>query len=439
MDTGARLEKQFFRYALPSMASQLLCGFFIVVDGFFIGRNMGDAGLAAINVAWPLVQVLLAVGMALGIGGSVCMATALGAGDAPAAGRARGNTLAALGVATVVLSVSLYFLHPYILPCIGADAALMPLACEYLRVVCALAGFQIFSNGLIPMLRGCGRAMAAMGVMVVGLVANIVLDWLFIDVFRWGMWGAAVATMAAQAGCVALALPLVLRTKAVRLLGADFRPSRRVLAQICKLGASPFGLSVSVSIILLLNNVQAQRYGGTEAVAIYAILSYVVGTFLPLMSGVGEGVQPLVSYANGAHDRQALAHLRRKGFATVVVCGVLCGVLCFLLRTQLPLIFGASGATAVDARDALWSLAVAFPLVGAARFGASYFYAVSQAKASSLLAYSEPLLVQPVFLLILPLFFGVQGIWAAYPACAVVMAAAMALLLRRHVRGQAQG
>lgn len=430
------LERQFFRYVIPSMASQLLLGFFVVVDGFFIGRNMGDAGLAAINVAWPLVQVLLAVGLALGLGGSVCAATALGAGDEPAARRAVGNTLAALAAASLVISLAFYFAHPLLLPYMGADETLLPLACEYLRVVSALAFTQIFSNGLIPLLRGAGRAMAAMGVMVFGLVANIFLDWLFIERFQWGLWGAAVATMAAQGGCVALALPLVLAGRTGAPRPADLRPRRVLLGQILRLGASPFGLSISTSIILLLNNVQAARYGGTGAVAVYAILSYVMGSFLPLMTGVGDGAQPLISFANGAGDRRALARLRRMGLATVLAAGAVCSLLCFAGREMLPVLFGAGEATIPAAARALWYLIVSFPLVGVARFACSWFCAVSQARAASLLAYGEPLVVQPVFLFLLPAAgLGLQGVWAAYPATAVVMAAASAWLLRKAREG----
>ena len=434
------LERQFFRFVLPSMASQLLCGFFVVVDGFFIGRNMGDAGLAAINVAWPLVQVLLAVGLALGVGGSVCAATALGAGDEAAARRAVGNTLTALAAASVVISLVFYFAHPYLLPWMGADESLMPLACEYLRVVSALAFTQIFANGLVPLLRGTGRSMTAMAVMILGLVANIFLDWLFIERFQWGLWGAAVATMAAQGGCVAVALPLVLTGRTAAPRPADLRPRGMLLRQIIRLGASPFGLSVSTSIVLLLNNIQAQRYGGTGAVAVYAILSYVTGSFLPLMTGVGDGAQPLISYANGAKDHTALVHLRRKGLATVLATGAACSLLCFAGREMLPMLFGAGEATIPAAAQALWYLVVSFPLVGLARFSCSYFCAVGQARAASLLAYGEPLVVQPVFLFLLPLTgLGLQGVWAAYPATAVVIGAAALWLLRRASAGEATG
>ena len=213
-----------------------------------------------------------------------------------------------------------------------------------------------------------------------------------------------------------------------------------ILRQIIRLGASPFGLSVSTSIVLLLNNIQAQRYGGTGAVAVYAILSYVTGSFLPLMTGVGDGAQPLISYANGAKDHTALVHLRRKGLATVLAAGAACSLLCFAGREMLPVLFGAGEATIPAAAQALWYLVVSFPLVGLARFSCSYFCAVGQARTASLLAYGEPLVVQPVFLFLLPLTgLGLQGVWAAYPATAVVIGAAALWLLRRASAGEAAG
>ena len=190
--------KRFFQAVLPSMLSQLLNGFFIIVDGFFIGGAMGDNGLAAINVAWPVVALILSTGMGLGTGGAVQVAICRGKGDLEGAGRARGNALLAMAAASLILLTALWFSYPVLLPWMGAAGELLPLAEEYLRVVILLGAVQLFSSGLLPLLRGSGRPVGAMAVMVLGLLANIFLDWLFVWVLRWGMVGAAAATVTAQ-------------------------------------------------------------------------------------------------------------------------------------------------------------------------------------------------------------------------------------------------
>lgn len=124
------LKRQFFRYALPSMLSQLLNSCFIIVDGFFIGRNLGDIGLAAINVAWPITAFIQAVSLGLGLGGAVRLSTALGRGDKEEAALARGNTLTALAAAGVAMSLGLWLACPVILPLIGAKGELYAPALE---------------------------------------------------------------------------------------------------------------------------------------------------------------------------------------------------------------------------------------------------------------------------------------------------------------------
>ena len=226
------LKRQFFRYALPSMLSQLLNSCFIIVDGFFIGRNLGDIGLAAINVAWPITAFIQAVSLGLGLGGAVRLSTALGRGDKEEAALARGNTLTALAAAGVAMSVGLWLACPVILPLIGAKGELYAPALEYSRMICALALGQTINTGVLPLLRGCHKTMQAMSFTVVGLLSNIFMDWLFIQAFQWGLAGAAVATGSAQILCALLAVPTLLAARELPLRRADFAPRWRMIRGI---------------------------------------------------------------------------------------------------------------------------------------------------------------------------------------------------------------
>ena len=239
------LKRQFFRYALPSMLSQLLNSCFIIVDGFFIGRNLGDIGLAAINVAWPITAFIQAVSLGLGLGGAVRLSTALGRGDKEEAALARGNTLTALAAAGVAMSVGLWLACPVILPLIGAKGELYAPALEYSRMICALALGQTINTGVLPLLRGSHKTIQAMSFTIVGLLGNIFMDWLFIQAFQWGLAGAAVATGSAQILCAVLALPCLLASRELPLRRADFAPRWGMLRRIVQYGVSPFGLSIS--------------------------------------------------------------------------------------------------------------------------------------------------------------------------------------------------
>lgn len=432
-EPSAAIRGQFWRYALPSMFSQLLNSCFIIVDGLFIGRNLGDAGLAAINVAWPIVALIQAVSLAVGTGGAVRLATALGKGDEDEALTARGNAVLLLAASAVALGVGLGLTYPYILPLIGANEELYPLAAAYIRVVCLLTVCQVFATGLLPLVRSAGRTLAAMTVTVGGLLGNIFLDWLFIQRFQWGLPGAALATGLSQGACALAALPLLLAHKGWPLRLGQFAPCKRMIKGILHYAVSPFGLSISTSAILLITNLRALRYGGTQGVAVYAVLSYVLGSIIPLISGVGDGLQPLVSYARGARDWQGLCHLRRKGLALAVAVAVISGVACFALREVLPAAFGASPEAAAQGAAAMWTLTLACPFVAVVRFSRSYFCAVGEPLAGGILAYGEPLSAQPLFLFTLPLWLQLEGVWVAYPAAVMLTAAVAVVLTRRHL------
>ena len=423
------LKRQFFRYALPSMLSQLLNSCFIIVDGFFIGRNLGDIGLAAINVAWPITAFIQAVSLGLGLGGAVRLSTALGRGDKEEAALARGNTLTALAAAGVAMSVGFWLACPVILPLIGAKGELYAPALEYSRMICALALGQTINTGALPLLRGCHKTMQAMSFTVVGLLSNIFMDWLFIQAFQWGLAGAAVATGSAQILCALLAVPTLLAAQELPLRRADFAPRWRMIRGIVQYGISPFGLSISTSVILLITNLQALHWGGTRGVAVYAVLSYVLGAVIPLVSGVGDGVQPLLSYARGAGEWGQLALLRRWGLSLAVGMAVLCSVLTWVGRSQLPLVFGASPKATAEGAAAMWTLCIGYPFMAVVRFCSSYFCAVGEPVFSGILAYGEPLGTQPLMLLVLPLFLGLTGVWVAWPAAVALTAVAALVLL----------
>lgn len=431
--TQTKPKGEFWRYVLPSMASQMLNSLFIVVDGFFIGQNLGNVGLAAINVAWPIVAVIQAVGLAVGTGSAVYFAMAKGREEPQKAALARGNAIVLLGLFSLGLGGVLYASYPAILPLIGGRGQLYAPAAEYIRTVCLLAGVQLYCSGLLPLMRGMGATVAAMVSMMLGLGANILLDWLFIDRLQWGVRGVALATVLAQALSVCICLWVMLCKTKLPVKKEQFRLQGQLVRRVLQYGVSPFGLSVSVSVILLCTNLQALEYGGTNGVAVYAVISYVVGSVVPLLAGVGDGLQPLVSFAKGAGQARRLCTLRRQGLAAVVLVACVASLACWLLRWQLPVLFGADPAVVAQTAGATWTLCLAYPCVGVLRFCTSYFTATGHTPAASLLAYGEPLLAQPLCLLVLPLLGGLTGVWLAYPVATGTMAlVALALAAANH-------
>ena len=222
------------------------------------------------------------------------MANALGAHDEARALQARGTTLVCLALASAVLTLGLTAGYPYALRALGASGELWQPSVDYLRLVCLFCTAQVFNSGLNPLLRGAGQNLAAMLVMIEGLLLNIFLDWLLIMHFPLGMAGAAAATLIAQAASAVTALCCMAGGKRLPLRPRQLALNRADVKKLLKVGVSPFGLSMSLNFLIMLNNWQCIRYGGASAVATYAILSYVLGSVQPLLSGIGEGMQPLV-------------------------------------------------------------------------------------------------------------------------------------------------
>ncbi len=424
-------ERHFWTYVLPAMGGQLLTGFFIIVDGFFIGQKLGDSGLAAINLLWPIPAVVLAVGLGLGSGGSVLLAGALGAGDAARAARARGNTITALAMATALLMSLLWLCHRPLLGWLGAEGPLLDLALPYCRIIILLAGAQVFNSGLAPLLRASGRTVAAMAILVLGLLTNIFLDWLFIMVFSWGMAGAAWATVAAQALGGGLELLLLCTDRALPMRFAQLRPAGATLRKLIFVGVSPFGLSLSANILVVFFNWQCLAWGGAPAVATYAIMSYLLGSLQPLLSGVGEGAQPLVSMCCGAGNTAGQRRLLGRCVRLVLVLALALCAGAIALRGAIPALFGASPDTAAGARAAVVCAAVSLPFWGLVRVFASYFYATRQAGKSNLLIFGDPLLASPLCLWTLPLLWGLTGVWLSAVAAQVLLCLVLAALLWR--------
>lgn len=177
------------------MVAFAFTGVYSIVDGFFVGRNVGDAGLAAINVAYPLVSLIQAAGTGIGMAGAIQIAINKGKGDEEAEKQYLGNAFVLLLAAGVLLTVSLLFAYPAILRLFGASGDIYTYAAGYIRIIAAGAAIQVFSTGMVPVIRNYDGAVMAMAAMVAGFVTNIVFDWLFVSVFGYGVEGAAVATL----------------------------------------------------------------------------------------------------------------------------------------------------------------------------------------------------------------------------------------------------
>ena len=426
------LEKQFGKYVAASMVTMLLTGFYAIIDGFFVGQATGDAGLAAINIAWPITALIMATGVGIGAGGAVLMSMRMGEHNERLAALTRSNTLLSLAGASVLLTLVLKITFPGILKAFGAQAEVYWLAMEYSNIIILGCGLQILGSGLMPLLRNQNKTTQAMVIMICGLIANIILDYLLVMVFRLSLAGAALATITAQGITAVLGLFFVFTDKQNKPQKSDFQADFRLIGKVLLTGISPFGLSLAPSVIIMFNNWQCLVYGGDTAVAAYAVLSYVIAPVQSLLAGIGDGVQPLISFCSGAKQYASQRILRKKALLLAVFTGIVLAVAAVAARNLLPIMFGTSPQAAELIRHALVITAPAFIFMGLVRVSSSYFYACGHQRLSLLLIYADPLLITPAILLTFPLFMGLDGIWATLPAGQLLFSVMLIILFRRH-------
>ncbi len=407
--------REFFSYVAPSLLAFALSGVYCIVDGFFIGRAMGDDGLAAVTIAYPATAFIQAVGSGAGIAGAIRFTLLSAQGRDAEAGECFAGTAALLTLLSLAMTALFFTLARPLLTLMGAEGSVLALGAEYLRVIALGSLCQAPATGLVPFIRNLGGARFAMGAMIAGFLTNVALDYALVWLLEGGMAGAAWATVIGQAVTM-LAAVFYLARRAGRLRCASARAAASHFAPVLALGFAPFGLTFSPQITALFMNRFLMLWGGSREVAVYACISYAVYIAYLLLQGVGDGSQPLVSVCAGRGDREGCRYTRRLAYITALAIAAASAAAFVLLRAHIGPLFGASGQTAEDAARIMPLFAAALPFLAAARVTASCLYAENRALASYVLVYAEPLLSLALMLLLPgPLGLGLDGVWLAIP------------------------
>ena len=413
--TVEEMNKSFFKYVIPAVIGTLLGGLYTIVDGYFVGNTMGDVGLAAINIIYPMSSLLFGIGSMIGMGGSVIMSIHIGAGEVEKSEEAKITTFFNLIIASILITIILFILKNPIIHLLGARGEVFREANSYATIVILGGIFQIMSMGCMPIIRNQGKMIHATAFVSSGLITNIILDYLFMMVLHLGMAGAALATIIAE-GIVAICgiYYLFIRKKSrTRISLKKFNP--KMSSKALFIGLSPFGMIMSPSLIVILNNLQCLKYGGEIAVSAYSVANYIYGSTLLFFEGVAEGCQPMISFFKGAREYKLMKRVFKKGIIAALILSALFISAVFIFKDKVGFIFGASTEANNIITFALPIIAVAFLMQSIVRLGTSYFYSSGNGVYSTLMTYIDPLFISPLCILILPIFFKLNGVWFAIP------------------------
>ena len=420
--------KAYCKSVFPAMLAFAFSGVYAIVDGLFVGNYIGDVGVSAINVSWPMVVFVQALGTGIGMSGAVNLAIAKAGGDKESERRYLGNTLVIVLVASALFTLLLSFLYPYLVHLFGGRDEIEEYANEYIKYLMWCAAVQIISTALLPIVRNYGGAFLAMSAMIAGFLTNVLLDWLMVSVLEWGMMGAALATVIGQFVTVIPCMAFLFYKKLL-VRYAIFKPRAKECLTILKVGFSPFGLTLVPTLVVVILNISALEYGGNAAVSCYAVVNYVVCVVQYLMQGVGDGSQPLISTYYGEGNGKNVRNSVALSYVTALVTAFICLPAVYLLREAIPQLFGSSPLVAADAAHVLSLFVWAFPCIAIMRVSTAYFYATKTNVFAYILIYSEPVVLAILIAAGIPKALGVEGLWICLPISQGILAFIAVILM----------
>lgn len=411
--TYARL----FRFVLPSIVMMVFTSIYGVVDGLFVSNFAGKTAFASINLIMPFLIILGAMGFMLGTGGTALVSRVLGEGDKEHANKYFSMiTLFGILLGVILTVVGVLAMRPMAI-LLGATEAMVDDCVLYGRiVVCFLTSFML-QNMFQSFLIAAERPKFGLLITLAAGVTNMVLDALFVGVFRWGIAGAAIATGISQTvgGVVPLMYFLFSKSSPLRLRWT--KCEAQPLLRSCANGSSELMSNISGSLIGMLYNAQLMRFLGEDGVATYGVLMYVQFIFVAIDIGYSIGCAPIISYHYGARNHPELRNLLTKGLKVMGILGIVMTIAAISLSGTLANIFVGYDATLCElTRHAFHLFSFAFLLAGFNIFLSSFFTALNNGGVSAAISFLRTLVFQAASVILLPMALDVDGLWWAASA-----------------------
>lgn len=422
--------RRLLRYCLPSIIMMVFTSVYGVVDGFFVSNFAGKTPFAAVNFIMPILMILGCAGFMFGTGGSALIGMALGEGDNKKANNIFSLVVYSSIVCGVLLAIiGLVILRP-VATIMGAENEMLRQCLIYGGIFLAGLPFYILQYEFQCLFATADKHKLGMYVTIIAGCTNIVLDALFVAVFPWGVAGAAVATVISQiaGGIIPLVYFLRKNDSPLRLTKCSFDGT--ALLKTCTNGSSELMSNISASVVGMLFNVQLMKYAGENGVAAYGVLMYVSWIFQAIFLGYTVGTAPVVSYHYGADNKDEVKNLLKKSLIIVAAVAVCMFVAGELLSWPLAKIFVGYDAELMDMTvNAFYIFSFSFLFFGFSVFGSSFFTALGDGLTSAAIAFLRTLVFQIAAVMLLPLIFGLNGIWASIVAAEIVSVAVTAVFL----------
>lgn len=420
--------KKLLLFTLPSVSMMIFTSIYGVVDGYFVSNFVGKTPFAAVNFIMPFLMILGSFGFMFGTGGSALVSKTMGQGKSEKANQLFSEiTYVSIGVGIVIAAFGIAFIRP-IAAFLGARGELLEYCVIYGKIILAATPFFMLQMEFQSFFVTAEKPQMGLFTTILSGCTNMLLDALFIAVFKWGVVGAALATALSQAvgGIVPIIYFACKNSSLLRLTKCTL--DGKAILKTCTNGSSELMSNASMSLVGMLYNVQLMKYAGENGVAAYGVMMYVCMIFIAVFIGYSIGTAPIIGYHYGAQNHNELKSILKKSLILMLIISVCMLALGILLAKPLGLLFVGYNEDVLNLTVSGFKIfSLQFLFCGIAIFGSGFFTALNNGLISAFISFLRTLVFQLAAVLTLPLIFDVNGIWLSN-VIAEVMAAMLTII-----------
>ncbi len=429
------IKKLFWKQSTPAIIGLVVMSLYNVVDTIFIGQSVGTLGVAALAISAPITMIIIGISQALGIGSASIISRALGAKHFNKAGATLGQFFFLSFFLGILMMVFGLLLLNLLLMVFGATETIIPYAREYLSVVLYGAVFLCFMAGANNVIRAEGNAKYAMKLMILSTVINIVLDPILIFGFDMGLKGAAIATVVAQFVSFTMSLRYFLRAKSsIVVTLKDLVPRIKIIGEIFIVGSSSFARQGVASLEQAILNHSLGFYGGDLAIAAFGVIARIIMVLLMPMLGLSQGLQPILGYNYGAKAYKRAKEVLLYAMRIATIFSVVVFFVIMVFSRELVLVFTKDQELLDLSSHAMRIVLFALPIIGFQIIASGVYQSLGKAWKAFIVSIMRQLIFLIPIVLVLPLFYGLDGIFYSFPIADYLSAFVVGILIFFEIR-----
>ncbi|MDU2197813.1 MAG: MATE family efflux transporter [Peptostreptococcaceae bacterium] len=401
---------EFLKYAIPSAFSMFISALYTIIDGIFVGQGVGDAALAAVNIVLPFTVILVGMANMMAVGGGALVSKNIGAKEIDKAVNIFRQVCKFLLILSIVISIICVIFTNQIVKLLGATKNLQGLAVDYLRFYALFSIPNLIGIVLNSFVRNDQKPKLAMVSIISGAITNIILDYVFIFKFGFGIKGAAIATGLGQIVTVSILLPHFIKKKGYLSFG-KVKLQIESIKEFLKIGFPSFFAQASFSVIVLLHNIIITKNIGEIGVSAYSIINYIGTNIYMVLFGLTLGAQPLISYNYGKRDDKKMLSFYKITCVSSTLFTCIAVSICYIFGRNLIQIFTSDKEILELAYTGLRFASISYFFVGLNLNTITYYQAIEMPKYSNLICLFRSIIFLPIGLILLSNIFGVNGVW----------------------------